>query len=58
MVILHGARRTDSPNAFMPAYASAFSDEQIATLANYVTKRFGNPKASVSASDVASARKQ
>lgn len=58
MVILHGARRSDSPNAFMPAYASAFSDEQIATLANYVTKRFGNPKASVSASDVASARKQ
>jgi len=58
MVILHGARRNDNPNAFMPSYGNAFSDDQIATLVNYVTKRFGDPKASISASDVASARKQ
>ena len=58
MVILHGARRNDNPNVSMPSYGAAFSDEQVATLTNYVTKRFGDPKASVSAGDVASARKQ
>jgi mono/diheme cytochrome c family protein len=58
MVILHGARRPDNPNAFMPSYASAFNDDQIAALVNYVSKRFGDPKASIKAGDVADARKQ
>lgn len=58
MIILHGARRADQPNAFMPSYRDAFSDDQVAALVNYVTKRFGDPKASVKAGDVADARKQ
>jgi mono/diheme cytochrome c family protein len=58
MIILHGARRADHPYAFMPSYRDAFNDEQVAALVNYVTKRFGDPKASVKAGDVADARKQ
>jgi mono/diheme cytochrome c family protein len=42
----------------MPSYRDAFSDEQVASLVNYVAKRFGDPKASVKAGDVADARKQ
>jgi mono/diheme cytochrome c family protein len=58
MIILHGARSNDHPNVFMPGYRDAFNDEQVAALVNYVTKRFGDPKASVKAGDVADARKQ
>lgn len=58
MVILHGARRPDNPNAFMPSYGNAFNDDQVAALVNYVSKRFGDPKASIKAGDVADARKQ
>jgi mono/diheme cytochrome c family protein len=58
MIILHGARRADHPYAFMPSYRDAFNDEQVAALVNYVAKRFGDPKASIKAGDVADARKQ
>jgi mono/diheme cytochrome c family protein len=38
------------------AFATELSDAQIAALTNHVTKQFGNPAATASASDVARLR--
>jgi mono/diheme cytochrome c family protein len=59
MVILHGVRRqTKSADVLMPAFAGELDDAQIAALANYVTKRFGNPATTIAASRVAALRAQ
>jgi mono/diheme cytochrome c family protein len=42
----------------MPAFGNAYSDVEIAAVANYVTARFGAMPAKLSAKDVASLRKQ
>ena len=42
----------------MPAFGDAYSDEEIASLANYVTARFGSTASRLKARDVASLRKQ
>ena len=56
-VILHGVHRKAGDNDVgMPAFATELSDAQIAALTNYVTKQFGNPAATVNASDVARLR--
>ena len=56
-VILHGVHRKAGDNDVgMPAFATELSDAQIAALTNYVTKQFGNPAATVNASDVAKLR--
>jgi mono/diheme cytochrome c family protein len=61
MVILAGIERqpdtedprgTSSPALRMPAFADALSDQQVATLASYLTKRYGNPDATVTAEQV------
>jgi len=56
-VIIAGARR-DSPegNAYMPAFGDAYSDGEIAAVANYVTRRFGAEGSSLSAAQVAKLR--
>ena len=56
-IILSGAhRRTADAGATMPAFGSAYSDAEIASLANYVTARFGAQPSAVTAKNIATAR--
>jgi mono/diheme cytochrome c family protein len=50
LVILDGLHR--QPDVFMPGFRGQLSDHQLATLAGYLTQRWGNPKATVSAEEV------
>lgn len=57
MVILEGIQRQqESADIRMPGFAKTLSDKQIATLATYLTQRYGNPKAAVTAEQVSSMR--
>lgn len=57
--IIHGVNRQSAKgHIFMPAFGSAYSDDEIAAVANYVTARFGAKGAHLTAKDVASLRKQ
>jgi mono/diheme cytochrome c family protein len=58
-IILTGAHRqiTDAGTA-MPAFGTAYSDEEIASLANYVTARFGAQPSALTARNVAALRAQ
>lgn len=40
----------------MPSFARDMTNEQIATLANYLTKQFGNPATHTTPADVAKLR--
>jgi mono/diheme cytochrome c family protein len=56
-IILAGAeRRTPTGAAIMPTFGHAYSDTEIAAVANYVTARFGSKPSAVSAVDVAKMR--
>jgi len=58
-VILTGAkRRTSDARTTMPAFGGAYSDEEIASLANYVTARFGAEPSAVTARSIAALRAQ
>nr|WP_321962520.1 cytochrome c [Paraburkholderia sp. J7] len=58
-VILHGVRRqTKDSDVRMPAFADELNNEQVAAISNYVTKRFGNPQATLTADQVAALRAQ
>ena len=58
-VVLSGTKRLTPEHAVsMPAFGGAFSDAEIAALANYVTARFGTKASQVTAQDVAELRKQ
>jgi len=57
LVILYGVRRdTRATPVLMPAFAGELSDENIATLSNYLTQQFGDPRATTRAEDVARLR--
>ncbi len=57
-VILQGASmRVGDTDVFMPSFADAYSDTEIAALANYVVTHFGGKHGSVTAHDVAERRK-
>jgi hypothetical protein len=57
-MILSGANRlTPEGVLFMPAFASAYSDTEIAAVANYVTGRFGSTPSHLTARDVAKFRR-
>ncbi|MGF6607988.1 mono/diheme cytochrome c family protein [Paraburkholderia sp. WSM4175] len=57
LVILHGVNRTTAhADVLMPAFGGHLDDEQIAAIANYVTKQFGNPQATIAADQVAKLR--
>ena len=57
LVILHGVnRQTRDAYAQMPAFAAQLTDEQIAALSNYVTRQFGDPRATTDAKAVARLR--
>jgi mono/diheme cytochrome c family protein len=56
-IIIAGAeRRTPTGAALMPSFGHAYSDAEIAAVANYVTTRFGSKPSAVSAEDVAKLR--
>ncbi|MBN9555296.1 MAG: cytochrome c [Alphaproteobacteria bacterium] len=51
-------RTTEQGHIFMPAFGDAYSDDEIAAVANYVTARFGAQGADLTAKDIGSLRKQ
>jgi mono/diheme cytochrome c family protein len=58
-IILSGAhRQTADSGATMPAFGAAYSDTEIASLANYVTARFGAQPSTVTAQNIAALRAQ
>lgn len=58
-VILSGAhRKFADERATMPAFGDAYSDEEIASLANYVTARFGAQPSALTAQNIATLRTQ
>jgi mono/diheme cytochrome c family protein len=58
-VILSGAHRNASDaRATMPAFGAAYSDVEIASLANYVTARFGAQPSALTSQDIATLRAQ
>jgi mono/diheme cytochrome c family protein len=58
IVISGTKRRTPKDAVSMPAFGNAYSDAEIAAVANYVTSRFGSKGAQLTAQDVAELRKQ
>jgi mono/diheme cytochrome c family protein len=58
-IVIHGTRRHHPPDAVsMPAFGDAYSDIEIAAVANYVTARFGSKPSQLTAQDVANLRQQ
>jgi mono/diheme cytochrome c family protein len=58
-IVISGTRRLTPPDAIsMPAFGNAYSDGEIAAVANYVTARFGTRGSNLTAADVAELRKQ
>jgi mono/diheme cytochrome c family protein len=58
-IVLSGTRRSTPDGALsMPAFGNAYSDDEIAAVANYVTARFGTAGSKLTANDVADLRKQ
>jgi len=56
---LSGTTRHMPPGVLsMPAFGAIYSDAEIAAVANYVTQRFGNERATISDKDVAALRNQ
>jgi mono/diheme cytochrome c family protein len=56
-VIIHGAQRhAGPPSTHMPAFGAMYSDAEIASVANYVTARFGAKGSELSAAQVAKLR--
>jgi mono/diheme cytochrome c family protein len=58
-IVISGTRRhTPKDVVSMPAFGNAYSDSEIAAVANYVIARFGSKSARLTAEDVAELRKQ
>jgi mono/diheme cytochrome c family protein len=58
-IVISGTKRNTPPDAIsMPAFGNAYSDAEIAAVANYVTARFGTKGSHLTAQDVAELRKQ
>jgi mono/diheme cytochrome c family protein len=58
-IVISGTKRHTPKDAIsMPAFGDAYSDAEIAAVANYVTSRFGSKGSQLSAQDVADLRKQ
>ena len=58
-VVISGTKRQTPEGAIsMPAFGNAYSDDEVAAVANYVTARFGAKGSQLTASDVAALRKQ
>jgi mono/diheme cytochrome c family protein len=58
-IVISGSKREAPEDTLsMPAFGSAYSDAEIAALANYVTARFGSKGSRLTAQDVAELRRQ
>jgi mono/diheme cytochrome c family protein len=58
-IVISGTQRHTPEGAVsMPAFGNAYSDTEIAAVANYVTARFGSKPSQITAQDVAELRKQ
>jgi mono/diheme cytochrome c family protein len=58
-IVISGThRKTPAGVLSMPAFGSAFSDTEIAAVANYVTARFGAKGSEIEAEDIADLRRQ
>jgi mono/diheme cytochrome c family protein len=58
-IVISGTKRHTPDGAVsMPAFGNAYSDVEIAAVANYVTARFGTKGSQLTAQDVAELRKQ
>jgi mono/diheme cytochrome c family protein len=57
-IVISGTKRHTEGAISMPAFGSAYSDIEIAAVANYVTARFGSKPSQITAQDVAELRKQ
>jgi mono/diheme cytochrome c family protein len=58
-IVISGTKRRNPPDAIsMPAFGDAYSDAEIAAVANYVTARFGSKGSQLTAKDVAELRAQ
>jgi mono/diheme cytochrome c family protein len=56
-VVIHGGQRNAPPGpSNMPAFGSTYSDSEIASVANYVTARFGTQASDLTAKQVAQLR--
>ena len=51
-------RHTPNGALSMPAFGNAYSDDEIAAVANYVTARFGSHGSKLTAADITELRKQ
>jgi mono/diheme cytochrome c family protein len=58
IVISGTVRHAPAGAVSMPAFGSAYSDTEIAAVANYVTARFGSEKSDIAEKDVAALRRQ
>ncbi|MEE3627544.1 cytochrome c [Nitrospirillum sp. BR 11752] len=56
LMILKGSGPQVAGRPYMPGFAGAYSDEEIAAVANYVTARFGAVASTITARDVARLR--
>ena len=58
-IILNGAKyRIKDQNVYMPPFGQAYSDAEIAAVANYVIGHFGHKTGQVSPQDVAKQRQE
>jgi mono/diheme cytochrome c family protein len=58
-IVIAGAKRqVPEGTVSMPAFGDAYSDDEIAAVANYVTARFGTKGSQITAQDVAELRKK
>lgn len=57
-VILNGSGSSDGNRPYMPSFGAAYSDAEIAAVANYVTARFGSQPARITPERVAKLRPQ
>jgi len=58
-IVISGTRRNTPADVLsMPAFGNAYSDDEIAAVANYVTARFGAKGSKLTAKDVAELREQ
>jgi mono/diheme cytochrome c family protein len=57
-IVISGTTRHTGGALSMPAFGDAYSDVEIAAVANYVTARFGDRESRLTAQDVAELRKQ
>lgn len=58
-IVISGMKRTTPEGVIsMPAFGEAYSDAEIAAVANYVTARFGGASSNITEKDVAALRRQ